>query len=233
MRKATRVGCSLYLARFTHFQHLPDPWAPPPLTSGRGARTSGQACSVLSDQRSRAALLTFDCVHKSLESLLPCESELLGLGWSLRVCSANKLPGDATAAGPGWHFEEPGKVVGSPAMSVISQGFRLACPTPRATQLPSAPQHLSHCFWSSAPSAPAPEPHLEFPQALPFQLETCIAHTPGQADVEGRVLQRGGREAGGHPGAVAGQTSQRFVTELSWQPCWIPGLLPGRPDPQC
>lgn len=107
------------------FHSFPTParplWAPPPLTSGRGARTSGQACSVLSDQRSRAALLTFDCAHKSLESLLPCESELLGLGWSLRVCSANKLPGDAAAAGPGWHFEEPGKVVGSPAMSVISQ----------------------------------------------------------------------------------------------------------------
>lgn len=34
-------------------------WARKPLTSGQEARTSGEACSVLPDQCSRAALLRF------------------------------------------------------------------------------------------------------------------------------------------------------------------------------
>lgn len=45
-------------------------WAPKPFTSERGAGTSGEACSILSDKNSRAALLEFDRAHKSLEILL-------------------------------------------------------------------------------------------------------------------------------------------------------------------
>lgn len=98
-----------------------------PLTSRGGAGSSGEACSTPSDQCTRALLLKFYCAHKSPEVLLKCDSHFLRLGRGLRVGSANKLPGDAAVAGPGLCSEEPRKAVGSPAMSVISQGFRSAC----------------------------------------------------------------------------------------------------------
>lgn len=82
-------------------------------------------------------LLKFYRAHnKSLEVLLKCDSHFLGLGWGLRVGSANELPGDAAVAGPGLCSEEPGKAVGSPATSVISQGFRSAMPNPQGQWAP-------------------------------------------------------------------------------------------------
>lgn len=59
--------------------------APQPLTSWRGAGTSGKAGSVLSDPCSGAATLRCSHAHRSPGSLLKRGSDALGRG--LRVCS--------------------------------------------------------------------------------------------------------------------------------------------------
>lgn len=150
-----------------------------PLTSGRGAGTSGEACSILSDQCSRAVLLKFYCAHKSLEVLLKCDFHFLGLGWGLRVGSANKLPGDAAVAGPGLCSEEPGKVVGSPATSVISQGFRSACRTPRASRLPSLSATPLPSLLEFSSSTPGNSPVVPSGTALPAGVEHRPHTRPG------------------------------------------------------
>lgn len=83
--------------------------------------------------------------------------------------------------GPGLHFEEQGKVEGSPAMSVKFPET-LVCRD--SNQSPAYSPTSAPLLLELSNFVPTPGTHLEFPQALSFQLEMRVTHTPGQADVE-------------------------------------------------
>lgn len=43
---------------------------------------------------------TSSCIQNTQGSRSNADSDSVGLGWTLRVCISNKLPGDVSAAGP-------------------------------------------------------------------------------------------------------------------------------------
>lgn len=147
-------------------------WAPQPLTSGQGARPPGQARGQLSDR------CFSDCVVHT-NPWGPCFRAVLIS--ELRV-------------GPSESVVSPGAQVlllvqGRTSRSKVGAG--VSC---HVTDFPGIQVCTPNPQGRSAPlCAPALGPHLQLPQALPFQLEPSIAHTPGQADVEGRVLQGNSR----------------------------------------
>ena len=59
-------------------------------------------------EASRVALLKLECAEKSPGVLLNADSDSGGLGWDLKFCISNKLPGDGDAVDPQTSSEQGG-----------------------------------------------------------------------------------------------------------------------------